>query len=450
MFHELNSVTPLDILIVDDELSIRKTLTICLETESHRVTSVSNQQDALTQANDKRFDLVFLDIRLGTDNGINLLPQLLELCPWLKVIMITAYASIDSTVEAMRRGAFDYIAKPFTSSQILAAVRKVSEIRRLEIQVKGLQEQLQQNSPENELKSHSVLMQRAVQLAKDVAMSNATILLTGESGTGKGVLAKAIHAWSMRATKPFGVISCPSLSPELLESELFGHAKGAFTGAVRQNPGRIQGCAGGTLFLDEIGDLPLSLQPKLLRFIQDHEYEAVGDNTTRRSDVRILAATNVNIPEAISRGKFREDLYYRLNVIQIDLPPLRERVEDIPLLAGNFLAHFARDKKILGFSDQALQSLLQHSWPGNVRELRNVVERAVILCHHRIIEPKHLTLMSDSPQKREQIGDLVTLEKIEEVHIRKVLAVSHSMEEAAKILGIDTVTLWRKRKKYGL
>ena len=446
-----NEVSPLAILIVDDELSIRKTLGICLESEGHHVlASVSNQQDAITEVSEKRFDMAFVDIRLGNDSGITLLSRLLEISPWLKVVMLTAYASIDSTVEAMRRGAFDYIPKPFNVAQILGVVHKVTEIKRLESEVKGLQDQLKRGSTEIELKSHSTIMQRAVDLAKEVATSEATVLITGESGTGKGVLAKAIHAWSSRSAKPFGVISCPSLSPELLESELFGHAKGAFTGAIRQNHGRIAGCEGGTLFLDEVGDLPLVLQPKLLRFIQDREYEAVGESVTRHADVRVLAATNINFEQAVREGRFREDLYYRLNVIQIDLPPLRDRPEDIPLLAGRFLASFAKDKNISGFSDEALKILQSHSWPGNVRELRNVIERASILCHGSKIEKKHLTLIGDSKIARERIGDLVSLEKIEESHIRKVLGVTQSMEESARILGIDTVTLWRKRKKYGL
>lgn len=442
----------LSILIVDDELSIRKTLAICLETEGHMVRAVSTPQDAIAEVAQVRFDLVFLDIRIGAENGLALLPKLLEVSPGLKIVMITAHATIDSTVEAMRRGAFDYVPKPFAVAQILAAVRQVTEMRGLEHQVKNLQNQLQRGSSEIELKSHSTAMQKAVDLAREVASSEATILLTGENGTGKGVLAKAIHAWSDRAAAPFGVVSCPSLSPELLESELFGHVKGAFTGAVRNNPGRIAACEGGTLFLDEVGDLPLALQPKLLRFIQEREFEAVGDNITKQSDVRVIAATNVNLLDAVKAGRFREDLFYRINVIPIHIPPVRERPEDIPLLAGRFLAHFTKGKpkKPAGFTDEALALLHSHPWNGNVRELQNVIERAVILCHGNYIEPKHLSLIADEKLARDRIGDLVSLEQIEEAHIRRVLGAARSMEEAATILGIDTVTLWRRRKKYGL
>jgi NtrC-family two-component system response regulator AlgB len=441
---------PFTILLVDDEPNIRKTLAICLETEGHKVTAVANQQDALRAAELIRFDMAFLDIRLGTDNGMNVLEKLLEISTWMKVVMITAHASVDSAVEAMRRGAFDYLPKPFSTAQVIAAVKKVDEIRRLEFQIKGLQNQLREGGVETELKSHSVSMQRALDLAREVASSEATVLITGESGTGKGVLARAIHSWSSRATGPFGTVSCPSLSPELLESELFGHAKGAFTGAIRQNAGRIAGCSKGTLFLDEIGDLPLPLQPKLLRFIQDREYEAVGDNTTRQADVRIIAATNINLREAVKGGRFRDDLYYRLNVIQIDMPPLRERREDIPLLAGRFLAGFVKNKPVVGFSSAALKEMQAHSWPGNVRELRNVIERAAILCHESLIEPRHLTLIAENKLTRDRAEDLLTLDQLEEAHIRRVLAAARTMEEAARILGIDTVTLWRRRRKYGL
>jgi len=285
-----------------------------------------------------------------------------------------------------------------------------------------------------------------------VSPSDATILLRGESGTGKTVLGRAIHSWSHRAGKPIGIVSCPSFSSELLESELFGHIKGAFTGAVRDNPGRIAACEGGTLLLDEIGDLPLTLQPKLLRFLQDKEYERVGDYTTRKANVRIITATNVDIEKAVKDGRFREDLFYRLNVIQIEIPPLRERPDDIPGLAERLLAFYGRNnhRSFTGFTEEALQALRDHYWPGNVRELSNVIERAAILCQADRVGleclPANL-LPSDSSSN---IGDPITLEKIEEQHIRRILATTKSLQEAADILGIDQATLWRRRKKYGI
>jgi NtrC-family two-component system response regulator AlgB len=295
-------------------------------------------------------------------------------------------------------------------------------------------------------------MQGAVNMARQVAPSEATILLRGESGTGKSVLARAIHAWSNRATRPMSVVSCPSFSSDLLESELFGHIKGAFTGAVRDNPGRIAACEGGTLLLDEIGDLPLSLQPKLLRFVQDREYERVGDYTTRRANVRFIAATNIDLEKAVREGRFREDLFYRLNVIQIEIPPLRDRPDDVVVLAERLLVFYARHnhRSFLGFTQDALETLKQYHWPGNVRELRNIIERAAIISQADRIGVESLPASLRPMNPRTLIGDPVTLEKIEEQHIRRVLAATKSLQETADILGIDQATLWRRRRKYGI
>jgi NtrC-family two-component system response regulator AlgB len=442
----------LAILVVDDEANIRKTLSVCLEAEGHRVVSAGNFQDAVAEGSRRSFDLAFVDLRLGTESGLDLIPALLASSPWLKIIVITAYVSIDTAVEAMRRGATDYIPKPFTPAQVTLAVRKVAEVRSLEQKIATLQEDLGRTAPEADFASNSPSMQRALSLARQVAPTEATVLLRGESGTGKTVLARAIHGWSPRAGKPFAVVSCPSLSPELLESELFGHVKGAFTGAVRDNPGRIAACEGGTLFLDEIGDLPLSLQPKLLRFLQDREYERVGDSATRRADVRILSATNTDLEKAVREGRFREDLLYRLNVIQIEIPPLRDRMEDIPPIAERLLAFYGRihHRRFLGFGDEARKALLSYPWPGNLRELRNVIERASILCTSERVGADFLpggAAPRDVPPK---VGDPVRLERIEEEHIRRVLASAKSLQEAADVLGIDQATLWRRRKQYGM
>ena len=442
----------LNILVVDDEVNIRKTLTVCLETEGYQVLAVSNFQDAVAEASRRSFDLAFVDLRLGTDDGLDLIPALIAATPWLKIIVITAYASIDTADEAMRRVATDYIPKPFTPAQVRLAVRKVFEMRTLEQKVAALQEDLGRSNPEVDFSSTSPAMQRAINLAKQVAPSDATILLRGESGTGKTVLARTLHSWSNRATKPISFVSCPSFSSELLESELFGHVKGAFTGAVRDNPGRIAACEGSTLVLDEISDLPLSLQPKLLRFVQDREYERVGDYTTRKANVRIIAATNVNLEKAVNEGRFREDLFYRLNVIQIEIPPLRERPDDVVVLAERLLAFYGRNhhRAFIGFTPEALKALRQHSWPGNVRELSNVVERAAILCRMERVGIECLPSSLLPKETTPKVGDQVSIERIEELHIRRILATTKSLQEAADILGIDHATLWRRRKKYGI
>jgi len=442
----------LQILVVDDEANIRRTLSVCLETEGHHVIGVSNVADAMAEAARRSFDLAFIDLRLGTDDGLDLIPALLGKAPWLKVIVITAYASIDTAVEAIRRGATDYIPKPFTPAQISLAVRKVFEMRSLELKVAALQEDLGREHPEIDFSSTNPRMKMAVDMAHQAASSEATILLRGESGTGKTVLARAIHGWSLRASKAFRMVSCPSFSSELLESELFGHVKGAFTGAIRDNPGRIAASEGGTLFLDEISDLPLALQPKLLRFVQDKEYERVGDDVTRKADVRLLAATNIDLEAAVEANRFREDLFYRLNIIQVEIPPLRERPEDVARLAAKLLMFHARrnHRAFLSFSDEALSELQEYPWPGNVRELSNVIERAVILCRGERIGPELLPPRLAQTDACAQVGDPVSLEKLEERHIRRVLASARSLQEAAKVLGIDQATLWRRRKKYGI
>jgi len=440
----------LQILVVDDEINIRKTLAICLETEGHSVVTVSNASDALSEAGRKSFDLAFVDLKLGATSGLDLIPNLLSQSPWMRVVIITAHGSIDSAVETMKRGATDFLTKPFTPAQVKLVTDRVARMRELEQEVAGLKGMVAH--PELALKSTCPAMQRAINLARQVAQSDATVLLRGESGTGKGVLARAIHGWSPRAAKPMATVSCPSLSAQLLESELFGHVRGSFTGAIRDNPGRIATCDGGTLFLDEIGDLPLELQPKLLRFLQEREYERVGESVTRRADVRVIAATNIELEEAVRAGRFREDLLYRVQVIQIDLPSLRERQGDVMELAGRFAVELGGAKRV-GFTDEAAAALVHYSWPGNVRELRNVIERALILCGGRPIGLEHLPVafgVGAPAANLAEAGDLVPLDKLEEIHIRRVLARTKSLDEAAAVLGIDLATLWRRRKKYGI
>ena len=442
----------LNVLVIDDEPNIRKAVSACVEADGHKAVSVSNAKDAIDVARSRSFDLAFLDMRLGSEAGMDLIPALLADSPWLKIVVITAYASIDTAVESIRRGATDYLPKPFTPAQVAVAIQKVGVLRDLEHRVAGLSHALDETGPGADLTSSSPAMQRAVDMARQVAPTEANVMIRGESGTGKGVLAGAIHAWSSRSNKPFIVVACPSLSAELLESELFGHVRGAFTGAVRDNPGRIATCGGGTLFLDEIGELPLTLQPKLLRFVQSKEYERVGDHVTRRADVRIISATNADLKGAVHEGRFRQDLFYRLNVIEIEMPPLRQRPDDVVHLAENLLLYFSRrdHRPAKGYTPQAIEALRNYDWPGNVRELRNVVERAAILCRGELVGPDHLALHPVELPLPVTVGDPVSLEQLEELHIRAVLASAESAEKAAELLGMDRATLWRRRKKYGI
>jgi NtrC-family two-component system response regulator AlgB len=421
-----------------------------LEADGHQAVAVGNAADALSEASRKSFDLAFVDLRLGATLGLDLIPKLAAVSPWTKLVVITAYGSIESAVEAMKRGASDYLTKPFTPAQVAMVTERVMRMRALERESGGSQGAAERSDHDLLMESSSAAMQQAIAVSRQVAGSNAAVLLRGESGTGKGVLAKAIHAWSPRAGRPFAVVSCPSLSPQLLESELFGHAKGAFTGAVRDNPGRIASSEGGTLFLDEVGDLPPEVQPKLLRFLQDKTFERVGEATARQANVRVITATNVDLDAAVRDGRFREDLMYRINVVQIDVPPLRERPGDLMPLAERMLAFFGRSRGVVGFSEDAVEALRGYDWPGNIRELRNVVERAVILCRGERVTPDLLPFGAASGPPEARVGDPVPIERIKELHVRRVLATSKSLEEAAKTLGIDVATLWRLRKKHGI
>ncbi|NTW53214.1 MAG: sigma-54-dependent Fis family transcriptional regulator [Chlorobaculum sp.] len=442
----------LNILIIDDEANIRKTLTIFMESRGHKVSTASSVRSAMEAAASQRFDLALVDLRLGTESGLDLIPAMAKSFPWMKLVVITAYATVETAVEAMKRGATDYITKPFDFNRLDHLIAQLASFCEMEKRLMPSPTRREKPSGELEIESREPAMQRALALARQVASSEAVVLIRGMSGTGKTVLARSMHLMSKRAKGPFGVISCPTLSKDLLESELFGHVKGAFTGALRDNPGRVSACEGGTLFFDEIGDLPLAIQPKLLRFIQEREYERVGDQHTRKADVRIIAATNTDLEQAVKEGRFREDLYYRLNVVPIELPSLAERPGDIEQLASRLLAYFNAEnhKAIQGFTDDVLGIFRSYAWPGNIRELRNVIERAVILCNTSQIDADLLPESMGSKKSALRLGDPVTLDRIEEQHIRKVLAETSSLQDAATILGIDQATLWRKRKQLGI
>jgi NtrC-family two-component system response regulator AlgB len=440
-------------LIIDDDANLRRSLRLSLEVLGHRVMEARDAAQALDLLSHRPFEVALLDLRLAEEQGLDLLPRLLRLAPGLHVVMVTAYATIETAVEAMRRGAFDYLPKPFTPDQLRAVLERIAALCRLQTQVEELEQQVRATVPEVDLQSAEASMRQALDMAFKTAASEATILLRGESGTGKGVLARAIHARSPRAANAFVTIHCPSLSAELLESEMFGHVQGAFTGAVRDTVGKVATAEGGTLLLDEIGDLPLTLQPKLLRLLQERCYERVGETRTQASNVRVLAATNHDLEAEIAAGRFREDLFYRLNVIEITVPPLRARPADILPLAEHLLRFFARQnaKAISAFAQPAREALKRYPWPGNIRELRNAVERGVILATGPLVELGDLPSQIGSPSQAVlATGQPPTLEQLEAEHIRRLLATTATMEEAAAKLGIDPSTLYRKRNRYGI
>jgi NtrC-family two-component system response regulator AlgB len=443
----------MNVLVIDDDASLRRTLRTSLEVMGHQAIEARDSAQAMELLGRRPFDMALLDLRLAQEHGLDLLPRLLALAPGLHVVVVTAFATIETAVEAMRRGAFDYLPKPFTPEQLRLLLDRIAQLRRLQCQVEELEEQVRAVVPEADLQTAEPAMRDALELAFKAAASEATVLLRGESGTGKGVVARAIHARSPRAAGPFITVPCPALSAELLESELFGHVQGAFTGAVRDTTGKVAVAEGGTLFLDEIADLPLALQPKLLRLLQERCYERIGETRTRASNVRILAATNRNLEAELAAGRFREDLFYRLNVIEVTLPPLRRRPQDILPLAEHLLRFFARQngKAISGFAAPAREALGRYGWPGNIRELRNAVERGVILAPGALVELADFPSLLGSPQAGAAAeSESLTLEEVESAHIRRIVAATATMEEAAARLGIDPSTLYRKRKKFGI
>ena len=442
---------PLRVLVVDDERNIRATLGMCLESLGCAVKDAATGEAAIETLRLGPFDLAFVDLRLGPESGLDLLPRLLAERPGLEVIVITAYATFDTAVEAVKRGASDYLPKPFTPSQIRHVVDRSRDRRALTARLLDLESRLGESVPEATLETASPRMRAALEVIEKAAAHDVSVLLRGESGTGKGVLARALHAHSPRRDRPFAVVNCPTLTSELLASELFGHVRGAFTGAVRDQPGRVEAAEGGTLFLDEIGEISPPLQAKLLRFLQEKRFERVGETRTRTADVRIVAATNQDLEAEVKAGRFREDLLFRLDVVALTVPPLRDRPEDVLPLARRFLAFFGRAAAApRELSPAAEKALLAYAWPGNVRELRNALERAVILSPGSVLEPESLPeRIAAHAGGSPALGGDHTVEEIEREHILRVLARTPTAEEAARILGIDASTLWRKRKRYG-
>jgi NtrC-family two-component system response regulator AlgB len=441
------------VLIIDDEKSIRSSTSAALRAEGHHADIADSSIVAVLKLQEEAYDLAFLDLRLGDEDGLEVLEALKRTQPNLVVVVFTAYASISSAVSAMQKGAFDYLEKPFTPEQLRQILGRIEKQRRLETKIVELQQEIDQQNPAIDFSSEELSMRAAIDILFRAAPTQAAMLLLGESGTGKSVFARAIHDRSEYREGPFVTVSCPSLSKELLESELFGHVKGSFTGAVRDTWGKVAAAESGTLFLDEIGELPLDIQPKLLRLLQERQYERLGEHKPRLTNLRVIAATNKDLRVCVREGTFREDLFYRLDVISVHIPPLRDRESDLERFADAFLGFFSKQlgRNPMRFSGDALRKLKAYRWPGNLRELRNTVERGVILSNGNTITED---LIPDNPPPEADakiaIGTDVSLETLEEAHIRSVLQRAPSLDAAAKTLGIDPATLYRKRKRLNL
>ncbi len=443
----------MNLLIVDDEQNVLATTAMTINTSGgHQAFTAQNTRQADRILAEEDIHAILLDRMLGKEDGLEYLERLNSQGNRRPIIIFTAYSSIESAVESMRKGAFNYIEKPFVPEQIRHMLHVLEDKIRSMRKIEELESQFSQKEPPIVMDSKEPLLMEAYRIALKAARSDASILLLGPSGTGKSVLARRIHEASDRSEYPFVEISCPSLSKELLESELFGHAKGAFTGAVKETWGKVHAADHGTVFLDEIGELPLEIQPKLLRLMQKWEYERVGETRPRKANVRMITATNRDLQKEVEAGRFREDLYYRLKVITVELPPLLQRQADLRTLAESFLAFYAAkmNRPELSFDQEALQALQTYNWPGNLREMRNLIERAVILSEGERITAADLSLQPEPAANGLALGQAVPLSQIEEAHIRRVLEQADGYSHAARILDIDTATLYRKRKSLGL
>jgi two-component system response regulator AtoC len=447
------------VLLADDERAIAITLADDLGRAGFAVKTASDGNEARALFDGDAFDVVVTDLNMPGLTGLQLLDHVKHAKRPAEVIIITGYGTIDSAVDAMRMGAFDYVLKPFNNDEILEKLRKIEEFRRLRNENEELREALGREKGLGQLIGTSPAMTRVFDRIRTVADRDARVLITGESGTGKERVARAIHDISRRADKPFVPLACAAIPSSLLEDEIFGHERGAFTDAKERKPGRFERADGGTLFLDDIDDMPLETQVKLLRVVQEGEVEPLGSQKPVRVDVRIIAATKVDLAEAVEDGDFREDLYYRLNVVPVDLPPLRERVEDIPLLVDHFLRRFGGEG--LGVPPEVMAELCAYRWPGNVRELENAIERAVALVGPDGVLNRELLLEGALRRRRRSGADegpggpLVTLREVvreaEAAHIRRVLqATEGHRANAAKVLGISRKNLWEKMKDYGI
>lgn len=448
------------VLVVDDDDAHRGMLRMMLKSWGYTVEEAADGDEAVEKVHAKAFDAVLTDVRMGKVNGIEAMKQILSYNPSLPVILMTAYSSVETAVDALRIGAYDYLIKPLDFDALKETLKKAIEHSRLGVENRELRRQFSEENASTEIIGRSPAITSMLSMIRTVAPTEATVLITGESGTGKELVARALHAQSLRKDEPLVTVNCAALAETLLESELFGHEKGAFTGADKRREGRFKQADRGTLFLDEIGEMPIGVQAKLLRALQQGEIQRVGSDKSEHVDVRVIAATNRDLRKEVEERHFREDLYFRLNVISLEVPPLRQRKEDIPLLAAHFLSHYAErnHKNVKGFSAQCMDMLLHYDWPGNVRELQNAVERAVILCTGEYVTGTELPvniakLAAEALPKSTDISSSLAGLPLEEVERR---AIEETLREtgdnksaAARKLGITRATLHKKLRKYG-
>ena len=445
---------PTTILIVEDEKNAREGLREALQSPAYTILLAENGFQAEEIIRDKAVDLVLSDLKMPGMTGLDLLKKVQVISPPTIFIIITAYGTVDSAVEAIKEGAYDYLTKPINLDQLELLIARSLKRKELEAENIYLKEQLQKRYGLENMIGHSRAMERIFELIRQISPSSCTVLITGDSGTGKELVARAIHQLSPRKDKPFIPIHCAALSPSLLESELFGHERGAFTGAISQKKGKFEIADGGTIFLDEISEIPLEIQVKLLRFLEMREFERVGGTRTIKVDIRFLAASNANLEPLVQEGRLREDLYYRLNVVRIKLPTLRERREDIPLLVNTFIGEFSRAnrKKVTAITPRALQMLQAYNWPGNIRELKNCVESMVVLTKKTVLGVEDLParFQTEKPPELSALSSL-NIKTMEKELVRNALAQSSgNKRQAAELLGISRRTLYRKMEEYGL
>lgn len=438
------------ILIVDDEEIVRESLSAWLEKDGYTLATSPDGETAIERIRKERWSILLVDLKMPGIDGLKVLEEAKKVQPDAAAVIMTAYATVDTAVAAMKIGAYDYLVKPFDPEELSLMIQKIVTQQALVRENVLLRKVLKREYHFRDLISKSPAMQAVFDLARTAARTNSTILILGESGTGKELLARAVHAESPRSQAPFVAMSCAALTETLLESELFGHEKGAFTGANARRKGKFEMAQGGTLFLDEIGDISPKLQLDLLRVLEDRRFFRVGGSDPVTVDVRIIAATNRDLQKAVADGSFREDLYYRLNVIPVNLPPLRDRLEDLPLLVESFLEQLGAEmnKHVEEVSSEAMALLMAHNWPGNVRELRNVLERAMVVAAGRVVEAADLG-MKKAPAEVGETNPAASLEDVEKHHIARVLhEAGGNISQAARTLGIDRATLYNKMKKY--